>query len=138
MRKQLQLVSDAVQVAPLEFVQTPPPLLQHGTVVEHCWPANEQAAMSGGAWPAMSAGGWPAMSAGGGVGLVHVPVVEPAGMLQVRPEQQSPVLVHLPFCGTHVVPQTKCPLLSGTHGVPLQQSADDAQYPPVGTHALTV
>jgi hypothetical protein len=46
------------------------------------------------------------MSAGGGVGLVHVPVVEPAGTTQVRPEQQSPVLVQVPFCGTHAVPQT--------------------------------
>ena len=78
------------------------------------------------------------MSAGGGVGLVHVPVVEPAGMLQVRPEQQSPVLVQVPFCGTQAVPQTKCPLPSGTQGVPLQQSAADAQLPPGATHALTV
>ena len=78
------------------------------------------------------------MSAGGGFGLVHVPVVEPGGTTQVRPEQQSPVLVHLPLCGTHAVPQTKCPLPSGTHGVPLQQSADEAQYPPGATHALTV
>lgn len=47
MMKQLQFVSDAVQVWPLEFVQTPLPL-QHGRVVEHCWPPNEQAAMSAG------------------------------------------------------------------------------------------
>jgi hypothetical protein len=78
------------------------------------------------------------MSPGGGVGLVHVPVVAPGGTLQVRPEQQSPVLVQVPFCGTHAVPQTKCPLPSGTHGVPLQQSADDAQLPSDGTQALTV
>jgi hypothetical protein len=48
MTKQLQDVSAAVQVWPLEFEQTPDPL-QHGCVVEHCCPANEQALMSAGA-----------------------------------------------------------------------------------------
>ena len=66
-------------------------------------------------------------STGGGFRLPHVPVVEPGGITQVSPAQQSLVAVHLPLSGTHMLPQTKCPMPSGTQGVPLQQSAAEAQ-----------
>jgi hypothetical protein len=73
---------------------------------------------------------------GGGLGLMHVPVVEPGGMMQAKPLQQSLVAVHAPFSGTQLIePHTSSPLGPGTQGSPLQQSPDEAQAPPAETQA---
>jgi hypothetical protein len=83
----------------------------------------------------------PSTGAGGGVGLVQMPEVWPAGMMQTLPlpGQQSEVAVHLPPLMTHaVLPHTKWPVASGMQTVPLQQSAEVAQAMPAATHALTV
>ncbi len=39
---------------------------------------------------------WPVSAQVGPVSLLHVPLVAPGGMSQVRPEQQSAVIVQLP------------------------------------------
>jgi hypothetical protein len=50
----------------------------------------------------------------------------------VIPAQQSAFEVQAPFEGTQAVaPHTSCPVPSGTHGVPLQQSAAVAHVAPV-------
>jgi hypothetical protein len=49
------------------------------------------------------------------------------------PLQQSAVVVQAPPAGTHIEPQCKWPIASGTHGAWLQQSFESAHAPPVGT-----
>jgi hypothetical protein len=36
--------------------------------------------------------------------MLQVPRVEPMGVMQLEPRQQSPLMVHEPPAGTHVVP----------------------------------
>jgi hypothetical protein len=130
------------QVQPVAVVQAPPvglrhePVPQHDCVGEHCWPAYEQVL------PAMSVVGVPpSVDGGGGVGLPQTPDTWPGGMMHTLPlpGQQSPVAVHLPPVGTHVVvPQTYLPVLSGTQTLPLQQSAEVAQALPAGMQVVTV
>jgi len=59
-----------------------------------------------------------------------MPVGEPGGMVQVRPPQQSEVDVQTPPDATHMVPQRRTPLESGTQGSPLQHSAENLHWPP--------
>lgn len=61
----------------------------------------------------------------------HVPLVDPCGMLQGEPAQQSAVVVHAPLTGTHAEPHTNGgePDGFGIHGLP-QQSALDAHAVP--------
>ena len=70
---QVQTGSPAVQIVALAFRQTKPE--QQGPVAEHAWPLPGQLPC------------W------------QVPVVLPAGMLQLRPAQQSEVDVQLPLNG---------------------------------------
>jgi hypothetical protein len=117
--EQKQSVSPAVHGAPAGESQAPL-FTQHGTVVEQVCPANAHVDVP--------------MSVGGAAR--HVPVVEPGGIEHSPPAQQSAVVVHTPLVGTQLIaPQCRWPMPSGTQGTPLQQSADDAQLPPVGTHA---
>lgn len=57
----------------------------------------------------------------------QVPYVWPGVNTQVRPLQQSPVLVHMPVVLTQPPPHTRWPWPSGTHGAALQQSVAVAQ-----------
>jgi hypothetical protein len=60
-------------------------------------------------------------------------------MLQVRPGQQSPVVVQAPALATQAVPlgglarQRRTPLASGTQGVPPQHSEENWQRSPAAT-----
>lgn len=66
--------------------------------------------------------------------VLHVPLVEPGGMLQLPP-QQSDVVVHGPEAGLHETGlQTSVPVESGRH-LPPQQSLSKAHSPLVGMHA---
>jgi hypothetical protein len=76
MKLQLQAPLVPVQAAPVLVVQDSPE--QQPSVGEQVWPAPEQVA------PAL-----------------QVPLVEPEGMLQLRPVQQSPVVVQAVSCGWH-------------------------------------
>lgn len=60
---------------------------------------------------------------------LQVPLVEPGGTTQVRPEQQSAVTVHASFSGWHGGRQI--PLASQ---IDEQQSASDVQVAPFGLH----
>ena len=61
----------------------------------------------------------------------HVPYVMPGWKMQLVPLQQSALLVHMPPVATQLVlPQCRLPMLSGTHGEPLQQSPENAQAEP--------
>jgi hypothetical protein len=104
--KQLQLVSDGAQAAPVEFEQVP---LQHGTDAEHDWPMYEHAMP---------------MSPGGGGAAPQVPLVLPAGTVHLRPMQQSASDVQTPLVLEHMAPQRSTPVESGTQGAPLQHSAE--------------
>jgi hypothetical protein len=68
-------------------------------------------------------------------------MVEPTGVMQTYPLQQSALIVHDWAGILHTGPppsgisvQRSAPLGSGTHGTPLQQSAADAQVSPVLRH----
>ncbi len=63
-------------------------------------------------------------------GTPQVPVLEPGGMSQVRPWQQSPLVVQLPPDMTQALPQRSTPLLSGTHGAVLQHSDENLHSAP--------
>src|SRR5262245_10006701 len=79
-RKQVQSISPAVQAVPVGPSHTPL-LTQHGTVVEHIWPAYAHVEVP--------------MSPGGGA--AQLPIVEPGGMVHKPPAQQSAVVVHAPL-----------------------------------------
>ena len=111
--KQLQLVSDGVQAAPVEFEQVP---LQHGCEAEQLCPMYEHAMP---------------MSPGGGGAAPQVPLVAPAGTVHFRPEQQSASEVQTPVVFEHIAPQRSTPLESGTQGAPLQHSAENVHCWPV-------
>jgi len=118
---QKQPVSVAAQVPPDMLTQLPL-LMQHGVDVEQVWPESAHIDVE-------------PMSPIGGAGCVQVPIVEPGGMTQTLPVQQSAVVVQTPLAGTQLmVPHTRWPFGSGTHGRPLQQSAAEAQAPPGITH----
>lgn len=81
-------------------------------------------------------------SHGGGGGGAQVPAVEPGGRWQTLPAQQSAVTVQVPPEGMQIGPppsgalvQRNCPVLSGTHGAPLQHSPVKAQVSPLCRHA---
>ena len=60
----------------------------------------------------------------GVVVVAQVPTVEPVGRLQIPPGQQSPLMVQPPPVGMQATEaQCKAPVLSGTQGALLQQSA---------------
>jgi len=86
------------------------------------------------------ASGTPA-SHGGVGGGAQVPDVDPGGMWQVLPAQQSAVMVQPLPEGTQVGPppsgatrQRNCPVLSGTQGALLQQSPVEAHVSPPARH----
>jgi hypothetical protein len=126
------------QAAPLLSTQLPP---QQGSEGEHCCPTKAHCAMSV-LDVAASVGVPPSVLGGGGWnGLPHTPDVWPAWITHTlpEPEQQSEVAVHLPPVGTQVAaPQMNLPVASGTHGLPLQQSAAVEQVPPAATQAEMV
>src|SRR5581483_1347787 len=78
----------------------------------------------------------PSTGGGGGFTTVHVPWSWPGGTMHVTPVQQSAVVVQTPPAGTHIEPQCRWPIESGTHGARLQQSLASAHAPPSGTHEL--
>jgi hypothetical protein len=97
----------------------------HGSAVvslRHCRlvPSLQQRLVGEQVWPAAGhvAPGW------------QVPEVAPAGMLQDRPEQQSPLTVQAPFCGTHSCGASQVPALQ----IPEQQSALVEQLVPLELH----
>jgi hypothetical protein len=106
--KQLQSVSPAAHGAPVGPAQLLP--AQHGCVSEHDWPTYEHVDMP--------------MSPDGGGAAPQVPTVWPGGTVQSRPAQQSAFDVHWPVVFEHCEPQRSTPLESGTHGAPLQHSAE--------------
>ena len=86
--------------------------------------------------------GTPASHDGGGGGGAQVPEVDPGCWWQTPPAQQSAVTVQLLPVGTQIGPppsrpimQRSWPVLSGTHGTPLQQSPVKAHVSPPGRHA---
>jgi hypothetical protein len=89
-------------------------------------------------------GGVPASTGGGGgvIGGAQVPTVDPGGVWQTLPAQQSALIVQPPLEGTQGGPasgtlrQRSCPVLSGTQGAPLQQSPENAQVSPDGRHPV--
>lgn len=98
---------------------------QHGVVAVHAWPYAAQVPV-------------PASVVVVVVLPPHVPCVDPGGTLHVMPEQQSAVVVHGPFDGTHVgvplvVPPAQIsggfPAGFGVQGRP-QQSALEAHALP--------
>jgi hypothetical protein len=72
------------------------------------------------AWPTMAQSVlvWP-----------QVPLIEPAGMMQVKPAQQSPSAVQMSPSPWHET----APQMPSTHSLE-QQSAEVVQLPPFGTH----
>jgi hypothetical protein len=93
--------------------------LQHGTPVEQLWLV---AAQTAAAW--------------------QVPCVEPSGMLQAEPAQQSPSTVQLaPDAWQEPPPGVPVPPVQSPHlplvQVPLQQSVPAAQVPPVSRQVDT-
>jgi hypothetical protein len=86
--------------------------------------------------PASTGGG------GGGIGGAQVPTVDPGGVWQTLPAQQSALIVQPPLEGTQGGPasgtllQRSCPVLSGTQGAPLQQSPVNAQVSPDCRHPV--
>jgi hypothetical protein len=105
-------------------------LLQQSLACVHACPYCAQTPPSG--TPASHDGG-------GGGGGAQVPDVDPGGTWQMLPAQQSAVTVQLPPDGMHTGPppsrpiaQRSCPVLSRTHGTPLQQSPEKAHVSPPG------
>jgi hypothetical protein len=67
--------------------------------------------------------------------LPQVPTVEPVGVMQTYPLQQSALMVHdCPGILQTGPPHRRAPVASGTQGAPLQQSAADAQVSPIWRH----
>src|SRR5688572_13802403 len=105
--------------------------LQQSELPEQIWPYSEQTRPPLPPLPPVPAPPMPPVPPVPPEPPLHVPMVEPGGRMQMLPGQQSPLMLHEPARGTHgPLPQRRTPMLSGTQGVRLQQSAADAHVSP--------